>query len=139
MYLLTDGRGPFLDFLRNLTPQALLLSLAFISGSKLDLSTFDLSNWAATFVFVMFLVMAVLAGFANASLFLGRFTPITHVRRVFNRLDPRRHRGIRLKAWYAYRKKWVFLEATFILFSVEAGIAVVFFTAMKTAETFVGK
>ncbi|MBX8517961.1 hypothetical protein [Pseudomonas cichorii] len=37
------NRKALLEFLRNLTPQVLFLTLAFIFSSKLDLSKFDLS------------------------------------------------------------------------------------------------
>lgn len=137
MYLLKDGRVAFLEFLRNLTPQALLLSLAFVAGARLELSQWDLTNWAQTFVFFMFLALALLSGIANASLFIGRFTPMTRVRRAFVRFDSRAYRKLVPKLCYAMRKKGIFLEAAFVLLSVELGIVAVFVTAMKTAETMV--
>lgn len=137
MYLLTDGRTIFLEFLRNLTPQALLLSLAFVTGSRLDLTEWDLSNWAQTFIFLMFVALALLSGIANASLFIGRFAPMLQVRRAFKRFDPRLHRKLSVKVHYAWRKKGIFLEAVFLLLSVELGIVAVFFTAMETARTMV--
>jgi|GEM_PF-4569147 len=33
MYILDEGRAAFLDFLRNLTPHVLLLSLALVIGA----------------------------------------------------------------------------------------------------------
>ncbi|WP_338761626.1 hypothetical protein [Massilia sp. METH4] len=137
MYLLTDGRTIFLEFLRNLTPQALLLSLAFVTGSRLDLNEWDLSNWAQTFIFLMFVALALLSGIANASLFIGRFAPMFQVRRAFKRFDPRLHRKLPVKVRYAWRKKGIFFEAAFVLLSVELGIVAVFLTAMETARTMV--
>lgn len=44
MHLLNAGRATFLEFLRNLTPQALILSIAIIAGMKLDFTRINLSN-----------------------------------------------------------------------------------------------
>jgi hypothetical protein len=38
------ARGPFLEFLRNLTPQIMLFSIAIVMSTKLDTNKFDLSN-----------------------------------------------------------------------------------------------
>lgn len=64
-----DARGAYLNFLRNLTPQIFLLSLALILGRKLDFSRFDINNVPLTFAFFIFLGLFLLSFIANASLF----------------------------------------------------------------------
>ena len=67
-----EGRKAFLEFLRNLTPQVLFLTIALISGSKLDLTKFDFSGsgfWNA-FPFAMCLMVFFGAAIANIGLFI---------------------------------------------------------------------
>lgn len=66
MYVLDEGRKPFLEFLRNLTPQVALLSLALFIGTRLDFDTLDWSNWAVTGFFFSMVVLVVLSIAANA-------------------------------------------------------------------------
>ena len=65
MILLNEGQRPFLEFLRNLTPQALLASTALLLGVRLDFGRVDLSNWFSTLSFFLCVAFACLAFFAN--------------------------------------------------------------------------
>ena len=67
-------QSALLDYLRNLTPQILLLSLGLVLGTKLDLHRPDLS-WAAiksTAPFILIIGTFLIAFIANLFLFLER-------------------------------------------------------------------
>lgn len=66
------GRKPLLDFLRNLTPQIIMLTIALVAGSKLDLGKFDLSlaGLKRTLPFAMCLLVFFISLIANLSTFL---------------------------------------------------------------------
>lgn len=70
MFVLKEGRRPFLEFLRNLTPCALLFSTAIVLFVNLDFRRVDWSNWANTLGFFSCSFFACVACLANASLFL---------------------------------------------------------------------
>lgn len=72
---LRAARTPYLNLLRNLTPQVLLASLAWAIASKLDFSRFDLSNIGPTFAFFAFLALFGFAVYANSTLFLSELFP----------------------------------------------------------------
>ena len=67
--LLGEGRGAFLEFLRNLTPQFLFLGVAIKIGLGLDFTAWDTSNWFETFVFVACAALFTVSFFANSKHF----------------------------------------------------------------------
>ncbi|MGE8099699.1 hypothetical protein [Pseudomonas fluorescens] len=69
---LGEGKRALLEFLRNLTPQILFLTLAIIFSTKLDLETFDFSfeGVKRSFAFVMCLLVFIGAWVANMSSFI---------------------------------------------------------------------
>jgi len=69
LYLLNCGRAFYLEFLRNLTPQIVLLTITFLYGKNLDFSRIDLSNFLPTFVWWVFLGAFMLAFYVNAAIF----------------------------------------------------------------------
>lgn len=72
---LRDIRGPYLNFLRNLTPQILLASLAWVWATKLDFEKADFSNSAPTLAFFAFLLLFGFSVYSNISLFLAEAFP----------------------------------------------------------------
>ena len=72
---LRDTRSPYLNFLRNLTPQILMASLAWVLALKLDFSKLDVTNAVPTFGFFAFLTLFAYAAYANISLFLAEVFP----------------------------------------------------------------
>jgi hypothetical protein len=72
---LQHARGPYLNFLRNLTPQVLIASLAWVLASKLNFAKFDLANFVPTFGFFAFLLLFGYAAYSNISLFLSDLFP----------------------------------------------------------------
>jgi len=73
MHVLDEGRKAFLEFLRNLTPQVALLSLAYFIGTRLDLHRIDLSNWAATLMFFALVLLAIVSVAANSINFMSDY------------------------------------------------------------------
>ena len=63
------ARDPYLDFLRNLTPQIFLASMAWVLREKLNLSVWDLDNSAITVGFYTFLLLFAYSFYANVSRF----------------------------------------------------------------------
>lgn len=76
MHLLGNGRQPFLEFLRNLTPQALLLTLTISLWTQLDFGRFDISNWLTTLAFYSCIVTWILAVIANMQQFIEAYSPL---------------------------------------------------------------
>lgn len=73
-WLKTAGE-PCLAFLRNLSPQILIASLAWVLASKLDFTKFDILNSPQTILFCGFLLLFLYAAFANATIFLASLFP----------------------------------------------------------------
>lgn len=76
MHLLGVGRQAFLEFLRNLTPQALLFTVMLLLWTQLDFTKFDASNWATTFAFYCCLATWILAVMANIAQFIEAYSSI---------------------------------------------------------------
>lgn len=72
---LGSAREPYLNFLRNLGPQILISSLAWVLGSKLDFTKWDLSDAPTTIMFFGFLLLFLYAVYANTSIFLKAAFP----------------------------------------------------------------
>lgn len=135
MFILNEGRSAFLEFLRNLTPQILLLSLSFFLGEKLNFSKIDFNNFTVTFIFYVFLFLAILAGWANASMFMGKFVPMERVRRAMKLIGKReKYNRTRMRVTYAARKKMVFFEGILMIVTVEFSLAGVFISAIAAAN-----
>jgi len=71
IYILNGGRGPFLNFLRNLTPQVLLLSSSLLLAKNLDFTHVDWANWQPTLGFYTLLVGFLIAAWINTTDFLN--------------------------------------------------------------------
>ncbi|WP_143054450.1 hypothetical protein [Massilia timonae] len=139
MFILNDGRGAFLEFLRNLTPQTLLLSIAFVVGARLDLEKFDLENFEQPLIFYAFLLFAGLAGWANCAQFLEKsFFHLDRVKRATKTFRKLGYCGQRLfistLKYAAKRKPGVFVEVVVVLGVLELGQVALFFAAMSSAS-----
>jgi hypothetical protein len=72
-HILTDGRAPFLEFLRNLTPQVILLAVGLRLGAKLHPFNWDPSNWQATSLFIVVIAIWLAAVYANTTTFIEKY------------------------------------------------------------------
>lgn len=133
MYLLGKGRGPFLEFLRNLTPMVLMGGISLVMWARLDFGKLDWSNWFDAVVFYLCLFTAVLALFANIDHFLDQaFSPLRFDRILerFKRRKPRKRRlllGFFVLAWR--HQPSTFIEAVVAIVVVYAGV----FGGLKSA------
>ncbi len=70
LQLLNDGREHYLNFLRNLTPQIILLSTIWLASEKFDIPPrIDFNNTFNTFVFLALVCTFSLAVYANITRF----------------------------------------------------------------------
>lgn len=128
MKILGEGRGPFLEFLRNLTPQVLLLAFALSVWVRLDFTTFDLSNWTTTLAFYVCAITFVLAVIANMNQFLESYSSVA-LKPIAGRMakvktmtnDPRKRQRFLHKCLAHY--KWsVVLHVVIALVIIETGV-----------------
>jgi hypothetical protein len=73
MHVLEGGRKAFLEFLRNMTPQILLLALALTISTRLNFHEFDASNTPTTFFFFSLVFLAVIGMAANSVNFFAEY------------------------------------------------------------------
>ncbi|MDI1238647.1 MAG: hypothetical protein PSV26_14290 [Polaromonas sp.] len=140
MYILGPGRAAFLEFLRNLTPMILLVSISLLAWVQLDFSRIDLSNWLLTAAFYVCALTAALSMWANVSAFMdnGFISPLD-LTRARQRLRLRGHSDIKVLGgmvaltWRI--KRTVFLEAFFGLLVIYAGLFVAVMSAVNAAAT----
>lgn len=66
--LLNGGRGPYLEYLRNLTPQSILLTFTILVLAQLD-SSFSVNNFIKLMLTLVLFGAFCLAVYANSTLF----------------------------------------------------------------------
>lgn len=140
MHLLKEGRAAFLEFLRNLTPQALILSIAIISGMKLDFTRLNFSNTGPTLTFLSLILIWAMAAWSNSSLFLEKslvtVKPINRASRLFARQGLTSLRLMRANLSYSWRnQKFIFIELVVLMTIIELGLVVVIITAISSASS----
>lgn len=128
MGILGLGRPAFLEFLRNLTPQVLLLVVSLSLWVRLDFTEFDLSNWPSTLVFYACVLTLVSAVVANMMQFIDNYFVAT-MGHVDDRMQVvrRRLKEPRLRLMYLLRYlkqfKWtVVLNVIITMLVIEAGV-----------------
>jgi hypothetical protein len=138
MHIFKEGRSPFLEFLRNLTPQAVLLSFALVAGYELQPTCCYSENAKQTSIFFVFLAIWLVAVWANSSLFIEKYlVSVKRIDRASKLLFRFRVTGLRnLGALlnYAWRKqRMVFVEAVVVFVVLEFGLAAVGASAISSA------
>ena len=73
MHLLKNGRAAFLDYLRNLTPQALLFTMAVLASNRLEPTCCYWENTGQTALFLFFMLIGFAAVWASASVFIENY------------------------------------------------------------------
>lgn len=132
------ARGPFLEFLRNLTPQILLFSIAIVMSTKLDLSRFDFSNTWNTLPFILVMATFFAAVMANMFMFIeGSCRSISDIDEESKRLHAEGVKGPahlkKLGAMLFKKNKKLFFEMLVALFIVQVGFLAVFITSIQAA------
>lgn len=138
MHIFKDGRVPFLEFLRNLTPQALVLSFALVAGNKLQPTCCYLENAKQSGIFVCFLVIWGIAAWANSSLFIEKYLvsakPIGRASRLLIKFGVKGLANLRAVLKYAWRnERLIFVESIVVFAVVELGLVVVVLSAIGSA------
>jgi hypothetical protein len=67
--IIGGGCKAYLEFLRNLTPQILLLGFTIHVGKQLSFTSVDFSNWLQTLIFFVLLISFLFAFIINYSVF----------------------------------------------------------------------
>lgn len=86
MHVLGAGRVAFLEFLRNLTPQILLLSLALVVSSKLTNSCCYVENVSITLTAIAFWMLWFLAFSTNLAHFFENYMVVIKSQQRVRRL-----------------------------------------------------
>jgi len=122
LVLLGDGRCHYLEFLRNLAAQILILAICWVMAKQMDFTEFDFSNTIPTVTFYILLALAAIAYYANASLLYESCFKKTNrwIARVgirVNRKTKNYWDRLRLKVYsVADRKLIEFLEMLIIIY-----------------------
>ncbi len=132
------ARGPFLEFLRNLTPQSLLLSIAFIMGSKFDFARFDFGNTVGMLPLILVIVTFLVAAIANIFMFIeGSCRSISD---IDSELKPLHLKGVEWQREALHllfkKKKSLFYEVLGAVLVVQVGYCVVFYSSIQAAIKF---
>ncbi|RMH94395.1 hypothetical protein EBB59_01475 [Lysobacter pythonis] len=110
MHILGPGRDAFLEFLRNLTPQALLFSAAIVVLSQIKPPVLAMANAGRALLVLGLLSIALLAAHANVGKFLDNaFSGSSRARKTtrrIKRMEPafRRRFLLLLIAGWRYRR-----------------------------------
>lgn len=138
--LFGETRAAFLEFLRNLTPQILLFSIASILASRLDLNRFSFV-WADVmntlpFLSVLFIFFAAAA--ANTSLFIEKAaTSADWAKAKSIELQKEGVKGgklaVALLKALCKENKTAFVEILLVLAVAQVGLAVVLIMSIPTA------
>lgn len=136
--IFTTAKGAFLEFLRNLTPQVLLLSIALVYATNLDLNRFDFSNFKGTLPFI--LVMAVFLSAAVANMLNFVENSIVSLDGVDEKSKALHGEGIKgwkhIKALFTHlcgKGKLFIAEVLITILIVQVGFLVVTITSIQSA------
>ena len=137
--LLNGGRSAYLDFLRNLTPQAGLFSFVLLLGSKLGFHYVP-DNTIPTLLFILLLGAFGVAVHANSTLFYER--GFVNWKRWLSKMDGflkvrqvSRGQRVAAKIKAIWRNRLVeYVEVTVALYFIQAAVGIVIFSAMQTAS-----
>lgn len=141
MQIFKDGRAPFLEFLRNLTPQSIIFSFALVAGNKLQPTCCYPENWKQTVIFSCYLSIWFLATWANSSLFIEKYlataTNIDKASRLLKRLGVSGCSHLIALLKFSWRtERLIFIESILVFIVVEFGLVTVVLTAVSSASAF---
>jgi hypothetical protein len=125
MHIVGSGRDAFLEFLRNLTPQALLLSAGIIILSLIKRPYMSWANFGYWLLFASLLSIVFLAATANTWKFLDNaFSGSSWARKTTRRIKsraakPHRRSLLFLLATWRYKRVmfWEFTVAVAIIYA----------------------
>lgn len=138
--ILSKLKEPFLEFLRNLTPQILLLSIALVQSTKLDLKKFDVTNFWGTLPFLLVIAVFIAAMLANMFVFMEK--SVKSIQVVDSRSQELHAQNIKgtqhlselFKTLWSV-KKALAIELIAVALVIEIGMSAVFIGAIPAAST----
>ena len=130
----------FLEFLRNLTPQVLLFSLAIVFTNKIDINTFDLNNWHQSMPFIFTMSIYLLSVFANTAVFIDRaFISLEDVddefKKAANLTASPIEKLVHMSKLFWKHKSSIIGVSTAVFLIVQVGFVVVFLGSFGNAAT----
>ena len=138
--ILTSGKEHYLGFLRNLTPQILLLSIAIVMATELDINRWEPSNWRASLPYLFVITTFVLAAVANIFDFIEKtctsFASIDTELQAMKKCDAtwsKRFKTMLSLLWT--KSKFAFIEALIAVAIVQVGFGVVIVGSIPAAAT----
>lgn len=137
MILFKHGRKPFLDFLRNLTVQGLILALALVAGRNLDPTCCDPSTWRQTLLFSSLMVIFFAAWGASCLQFFHEYLdPVGRHKRAYQLMRAPRYKIKVLIAYTWKRNRSLFWESAVVFFLLQMSLFVVFAHSVFIAAGF---
>ena len=141
-----DRRQAYLEFLRNLSPQALIIAFAIILLTRLGTDCCYWTERSIKGTFLVFYLSALwmVAIYANCTLFMERYleSSSTLINEESARLKAGGMRGwaylTALARFAKDRTPMVFWEAIAALTLVQGGIVIVALSALRSAENYYG-
>jgi hypothetical protein len=134
----SNFREPVLGYLRNLTPQALLLSIAIIMGMKIDFTKWDLANTSATLSYFGVMGTFMFALTANMMKFIE--DTCRSIKKIDDAAIELKKSGVKgIKYWYSLGKlllqqsKFFLVEYFVAMIVVNVGFLAVFVVAVQSA------
>lgn len=144
MHILDGGRTAYLEFLRNLSSQAIILAVAFVVIAKNNLQPLTccyIENTKETFVTISCFALWFFACLANLTLFMEKFLlSQTKTNRVFRIC---KHRNYSLKKrlfltmkYSLHNEKFMFVELIIFTVICIISMAIVFLLAMNSSASY---
>ena len=140
MQIFKNGRAAYLEFLRNLTPQVVIFSIALIAGRNLGPSCCYSENIKQTIIFFILLSMAIIAVWANSTIFIEKYlVSADKLNKVARRLQKKGIKGfdnLRGVVKYSWRnEREIFFEVVIVFAILEFGLIAVVLSAISSATT----
>ncbi len=143
--VLGPARSAYLEFLRNLTPQALLFTFVAVTMEKLDFTRFDMSNWFPTLGFYLLVFYFAIAVYANTTMFREKCVGRNKIwfRRASRAIErhefaPLKRVGVHLQQMWKRRKVEV-MEEFLVFYLLQISLAIVIVVGARSAAQILAK
>jgi hypothetical protein len=144
MHILDGGRTAYLEFLRNLSSQAIILAVAFVVIAKNNLQPLTccyIENTKETFVAISCFILWFFAYLGNLTLFMEKYlisqTKTHKVLRICKHRKYNIKKRLLLTMKYSLRKeKFMFWELTVFIVICIISMAIVFWLAINSSASY---
>lgn len=139
MHILKDGRKDFLDFLRNLTPQTIILSMSVLAFQKIDINEqlYAAANLNRILVGTICGLIWITAAYCNITLFLENSIkpPELEKDKKDGWKEDLKRFGRNIKTCWELKKS-VFSEVLVTIIVIEFSTIIIILNAIKIAAGF---